>query len=233
MIWGEFMISILLVEDNIEISNNIVEYFGEEFDIRAVYDGSDAIQYLNTYSYDVVILDLMLPEVDGMSVLSYISKKTLNTGVIILTAKEELGDKLKAFNLGANDYLTKPFFMEELKARIIAILKGMGKIKKSNILEFKNMQIDMKAKTVYINSEELELNEKLYKLLEYLVINKGVLLFKEQIFDNICGYNSDAATEIIEVYISRLRKQLSKYNYDRYLVTKRGMGYLLDESIGE
>lgn len=227
------MIKVLLVEDNIEISQNIVEYFKGEVEIEAVYNGADAIQYLDAYTYDVVILDLMLPEVSGMDVLKRMSKNCLNTGVIILTAKEELGDKLKAFNLGANDYLTKPFFMEELKARVNSILKSMGKVKKPNILEFKSMQIDMKTRRVYINDNELELNEKLYKLLEYMVINKGVLLFKEQIFDNICGYNSDAATEIIEVYISRLRKLLGAFGYDKYLITKRGMGYLLDESIGD
>ena len=227
------MVKILLVEDNIEISKNVVEYFNNEVEINAVYDGKDAIEHLNAFTYDLVILDLMLPEVDGMTVLKYISKNCLNTGVIILTAKEELGDKLKAFNLGANDYLTKPFFMEELKARINAILKSMGKVKNQNILEFKNLKIDMKTKKVFINDNELDLNEKLYKLLEYLVLNKGVLLFKEQIFDNICGYNSDAATEIIEVYISRLRKILKEHGYGKYLVTKRGMGYLLDESVEE
>lgn len=227
------MVKILLVEDNIEISKNVVEYFNNEVEINAVYDGKDAIEHLNAFTYDLVILDLMLPEVDGMTVLKYISKNCLNTGVIILTAKEELGDKLKAFNLGANDYLTKPFFMEELKARINAILKSMGKVKNQNILEFKNLKIDMKTKKVFIDDNELNLNEKLYKLLEYLVLNKGVLLFKEQIFDNICGYNSDAATEIIEVYISRLRKVLNEYGYGKYLVTKRGMGYLLDESVEE
>ncbi|SFA83066.1 response regulator transcription factor [Clostridium frigidicarnis] len=227
------MIKILLVEDNIEISKNIVAYFKNDSYIEAVYDGGDAIEYLNAYDYDVVILDLMLPEVDGMSVLNYISKKALNTGVIVLTAKEELGDKLKAFNLGANDYLTKPFFMEELKVRINAILKSMGKIKKPNFLEVKNMHIDMKTKTAYINDEPLELNEKLYRLLEYLTINKGVLLFKEQIFDSICGYDSDASTEIIEVYMSRLRKQLAPFGYDKYVVTKRGMGYILDENVGD
>jgi DNA-binding response OmpR family regulator len=227
------MIKMLLVEDNIEINRNIVEYFKSEVEIKAVYNGGDAIEYLNAFTYDIVILDLMLPEVSGMSILKHISKNCLNTGVIILTAKEELGDKLKAFDLGANDYLTKPFFMEELKARINSILKSIGKVKRPNILEFKNMEIDMKAKRVYINSEHLELNEKLYKLLEYMVINKGILLFKEQIFDNVCGYNSDAATEIIEVYISRLRKQLGIFSYDKYLITKRGMGYLLDESIDD
>lgn len=224
------MVKVLLVEDNIEISRNIEEYFEKEFEITAVYNGADALDNLEIYSYDVVILDLMLPEVGGMTVLKHISDKCLNTGVIILTAKEELGDKLKAFNLGANDYLTKPFFMEELKARINAILKSMGKVKTANILEFKDLKIDMKTKKIYINDNEIELNEKLYKLLEYLVLNKGVLLFKEQIFDNICGYNSDAATEIIEVYISRLRKQLNAFGYGKYLVTKRGMGYILDES---
>ena len=227
------MIKILLVEDNIEISENIVAYLKNDSHIEAVYDGGDAIEYLNAYDYDIVILDLMLPEVDGLSVLNYISKKALNTGVIVLTAKEELGDKLKAFNLGANDYLTKPFFMEELKVRINAILKSMGKIKKPNFLEVKNMHIDMKTKTAYINDEPLELNEKLYRLLEYLTINKGVLLFKEQIFDSICGYDSDASTEIIEVYMSRLRKQLTPFGYDKYVVTKRGMGYILDENIGD
>ncbi|MBS4842409.1 MAG: response regulator transcription factor [Clostridium sp.] len=212
------------------ISKNIEEYFQKEFEITAVYNGADALDNLQIYNYDVVILDLMLPEVGGMTVLKYISDKCLNTGVIILTAKEELGDKLKAFNLGANDYLTKPFFMEELKARINAILKSMGKVKTANILEFKDLKIDMKTKKIFIENNEIELNEKLYKLLEYLVLNKGVLLFKEQIFDNICGYNSDAATEIIEVYISRLRKQLNSFGYGKYLVTKRGMGYILDES---
>ena len=227
------MIKILLVEDNKEISENIVRYFKNEVEIDCAYNGEDAIDLLNLYTYDIAILDLMLPEIDGMGVLKYISKKNLNTGAIILTAKEDLDDKLKAFEIGAYDYLTKPFFMEELRARINVILKAMGKIKKPNILEFKDLTIDMKTKNICIGNEKLECNEKLYNLLEYLVINKSVLLFKEQIFDNICGYNSDASTDIVEVYMSRLRKQLRPFGYDKYIVTKRGMGYMLDESLGD
>lgn len=227
------MISILLVEDNKKISENVIKYFENEADITPVYDGDEAIRYLNMYTYDIVILDLMLPEIDGMSILNYISKKNFNTGVIILTAKEELEDKLKAFEIGAHDYLTKPFFMEELKARINVILKSMGKIKNSNIIEFKDLYIDMKSKNAYIKYNKIELNEKLYNLLEYLLLNKGVLLFKEQIFDNICGYNSDASTDIVEVYMSRLRKQLKSFRYDKYILTKRGMGYMLDETVEE
>ena len=227
------MIKVLLVEDNEKITENILEYFKNDMDIKNVYNGREAIDYLELYDFDIIILDLMLPEIDGMGVLNHMSRKGIDTAIIVLTAKEELGDKLKAFNLGANDYLTKPFYMEELKARIIAILKSLGKIKSSNMLQFKDMEVNMKTKRVYIKDIEIELNEKLYNLLEYLIMNKGVLLFKEQIFDNICGYNSDASTEIIEVYMSRLRKNLSKYGYDKYIVTKRGMGYLMDESIEE
>lgn len=225
------MIKVLLVEDNKSIVENIMEYFKDEFDMSYVTNGAAAIEALDTYNYDMVILDLMIPEIDGIGVLKYINKKSMNLGVIVLTAKEELGDKLKAFNLGAQDYLTKPFYMEELKARINVILKSLGKIKSSNIIQFKEMEINMKSKKVYIKGEEVELNDKLFNLLEYLVMNRGVVLFKEQIFDNICGYDSDASTEIIEVYMSRLRKILSKYNYDKYIITKRGMGYLVDESV--
>ncbi|WP_125153218.1 response regulator transcription factor [Clostridium rectalis] len=227
------MIKILLVEDNIKISENISEYFRKDMNVEAVYNGEEALECLYMFTYDVVILDLMLPEVDGMTVLKYISENLFNTGVIVLTAKEELGDKLKAFNLGANDYLTKPFFLEELRARINAILKSMGKISKPNLIEFKDMYIDMKTKSVYIDKVKLNINERLYSLIQYLMVNKGVLLFKEQIFENVCGYDSDASTEIIEVYVSRLRKALAPFGYDKYLITKRGMGYLLDESIGK
>lgn len=227
------MIKVLLVEDNIKISNNIREYLSDEFEIRAVYNGEDAILYLEGYEYDIVILDLMLPGKDGLSVLSHIEKKGIRAGVIVLTAKEDLGDKLRAFNLGANDYLTKPFFMEELRARINVILKSLGKIAKPNTLVMGELTIDMNKKTVYIHNEEVELNERLYHLLEYLVMNKGILLFKEQIFERICGYNSDATIEIVEVYMSRLRKVLSPFGYDKCIVTKRGMGYILDENMGE
>lgn len=229
----DIMIKVLLVEDNIDIADNIYEYLKDEVDMSCAYDGIDAIYKIDTFNFDIIILDLMLPEVSGMEVLKHIRDKQLNLGVLVLTAKEALGDKLKAFNLGANDYLTKPFYMEELKARIFSILRSLGKIKSSNIIEFKDMQLDMKAKKVFIKSEDLKLNEKLYELTELLVKNRGMVLFKEQIFDNICGYNSDASTEIIEVYMSRLRKQLNKFGYDKFIVTKRGIGYLLDENIEE
>ncbi len=225
------MIKVLLVEDNIKISNNVKNYLKGEFQVDQVYSAEDAQLYIDSYQYDIVILDLMLPGKNGISVLSYIEDKAMiGTGVIILTAKEDLGEKLKAFELGAHDYLTKPFYMEELKARINVVLKSLNKITKSNTIIFKDINIDIANKEVYFKKNRIEINEKLYCLLEYFMLNKNILLFKEQIFDRICGYNSDATIEIIEVYISRLRKILSPFGYDKYIVTKRGMGYILDDS---
>lgn len=227
------MIKVLLVEDNIKISDNIVAYLKNDFDLQPVYTGEDAVLYLNASTYDLVILDLMLPGVGGMDVLQYMSQKKSHTGVLVLTAKEDLGDKLQAFDLGAKDYLTKPFYMEELKARMHVILKSLGKMSQDNQLILKDLVLDTSQKRVLFKNEKIELNERLYHLLEYFLLNKGILLFKEQIFERICGYDSDASTEIVEVYISQLRKKLSKFGYDKCIVTKRGMGYMLEENVGE
>lgn len=226
------MIRVLLVEDNVKISHNVVSYLESDFEVTPVYTAEDAKLYLGAESYDLIILDLMLPGEDGLSVLSYVDKKKIPVGVIVLTAKEDLGDKLKAFNLGAHDYVTKPFFMEELKARMNVVLKSLGKISKANVLILKDLELDISKKSVRIKGDEVEMNERTYHLLEYLMLNKGILLFKEQIFERVCGYNSDASTDIIEVYMSRLRKSLAPFGYDRYIVTKRGMGYILDENVG-
>lgn len=223
------MFNVLLVEDNIKISENVVSYLNDSFSITPVFSVSDALLHLNSGDYDIIILDLMLPDGDGLRVLKSVQDRIPQIGVIVLTAKEALDEKLLAFDLGAQDYLTKPFFNEELKVRILRILKNLGKIDDTNTPAFLNLKLDQRTKTASINGEILELNEKGYHLLEYFVTNKGTLLFKEQIFDRICGMDSDASVEIVEVYISRLRKQLAQFGYDKYLITRRGMGYVLEE----
>lgn len=223
------MIKVLLVEDQRKISDNIRLYLKEDFEIQPVFTGEDALLYLKAYTYDLVILDLMLPGIDGMSVLSYIEKEKLEIGVLVLTAKEDLGDKLSAFEKGAQDYLTKPFYMEELKARMYVILKRLGKMESRNALAFKALKMNLTNRSVSIDEEKVELNERLFTLLEYFLLNQGVLLFKEQIFARVCGYDSEASTEIVEVYMSQLRKKLNQYGYGKYFKTKRGMGYILEE----
>ena len=223
--------NILVVEDDKPIRSLITTTLEtQNYKYITAENGAIAILQAVTHKPDIILLDLGLPDIDGVEVIKKIRTWSMMP-IIVISARSDSKDKILALDAGADDYLTKPFYMEELKARIIAILKSIGKIKSSNLLQFKDMEVNMKTKRVYIKDVEIELNEKLYNLLEYLIMNKGVLLFKEQIFDNICGYNSDASTEIIEVYMSRLRKNLSKYGYDKYIVTKRGMGYLMDESI--
>lgn len=226
------MIELLLVEDNEKLSENIYTYLTAEFKILPVYTGPDALAYLNAQDFDLVILDLMLPGVDGMTILRKIRQSGKNTCVIILTAKEEIGDKLRAFDIGASDYVTKPFFMEELKARIYAVLRNAGKIEACNRITFRELSIDLKKQKCFIakdgTEQEIDLPEKQFRLLEYFMLNQGVLLFKEQIFSRICGFDSEAGESIVEVYVSYLRKKLAPYGYDKYIITKRGMGYFFD-----
>ena len=169
----------------------------------------------------------MIPGINGLDILKSI-RKNIETPVLILTAKEELDDKVKAFEIGANDYLTKPFYMEELVARVYAILRTTGKLKNKNVLQFKDLHVDINEKRVFINDCEIELQNKQFNLLEYFLLNKGCILLKEQIYDRIWGLDSDSTIEIVEVYVSNLRKKLSKFGYDKYIKTKRKVGYIFD-----
>ena len=219
---------ILVVEDNIKILNSIYDELNNHFDVYKCNNGEDALYQINQNIYDLVILDLMLPGMNGIDILINI-RKNIETPVLILTAKEELDNKVKAFELGANDYLTKPFYMEELVARVYAILRTNGKLKNKNELKFKDLYLDINEKRVFINGCEIELQNKQFNLLEYLVLNKGCILLKEQIYDRIWGIDSDSTMEIVEVYVSKLRKKLSEFGYDKYIKTKRKVGYIFDD----
>ena len=220
---------ILIVEDNKTIQKDIEKALSKHFDTETCGDGEEGLYLISQGIYDLVILDLMLPNMGGIEILNQARKDGIDTPILILTAKEALDDKVEAFTLGANDYLTKPFYMDELVARVYAILRTNGKIKDKKYLEFKDLRIDSEKNSVYINDEEIELQNKQFKLLEYFVLNKGSILLKEQIYDRIWGIDSDATIEIVEVYVSNLRKKLSKYDYDKYIKTKRKVGYILDD----
>lgn len=220
---------ILIVEDNKTIQKDIKKELSKHFDTETCGDGEEGLYLISQGIYDLVILDLMLPNMGGIEILNQARKDGIDTPILILTAKEALDDKVEAFTLGANDYLTKPFYMDELVARVYAILRTNGKIKDKKYLEFKDLRIDSEKNSVYINDEEIELQNKQFKLLEYFVLNKGSILLKEQIYDRIWGIDSDATIEIVEVYVSNLRKKLSKYDYDKYIKTKRKVGYILDD----
>lgn len=220
---------ILVVEDNISLLKSITRELENHFQVESTSNGEEAYYLIKQNIYELVILDLMLPGMSGIEILENIRKHNEDVLVLILTAKESLDDKVKAFMLGANDYLTKPFYMEELVARIYAMLRTKGKIDNKNILEFKELKLDLNKKIVSIKGNEIDLPNKQFNLLEYLLLNKGTILLKEQIFDRIWGMDSDSTIDIVEVYISNLRKKLSKFDYQKYIVTKRRVGYMFDD----
>lgn len=220
---------ILVVEDNKKLLQTIEKEIIKHFEVKCCEDGEEALYLIKQGIYDLVVLDLMLPSLNGLEVLKNIRKDYIDTPVLILTAKESLDEKMEAFSIGANDYLTKPFYMEELVARIYAILRTTGKLQTSNTLDFYDLHLDLSKRRVFYKNEEIELQNKQFNLLEYFLLNKGTILLKEQIYDRIWGIESDATIEIVEVYVSNLRKILSKFGYDKCIKTKRKVGYMFDD----
>ena len=220
---------ILLIEDEEILSNTIKNILKDDYDIDQAFDGVEGELYAKQDIYDLIILDLMLPQKDGYSVLADIRKEKIMTPVIILTAKDALNDKLQGFQKGADDYLTKPFEKEELKARIEAITRRNNPNFYKNEITFKELKIDLGLKKVYIKNKEVKLQGKQFDMLEYLVNYAGRILTKDQIFDKIWGFESDTTTNVVEVYASGIRKELKKHHYDKYFKTIRGVGYMIGD----
>ena len=220
---------ILIVEDEKILSNTIKQSLKEEYEIDQAFDGEEAELYAKQDIYDVIILDIMLPLKNGYEVLESIRKEKIMTPVLILTAKDGLNDKLKGFQKGADDYLTKPFAKEELKARIEVMIRRNNPNYYKNEITFKDLKIDITNRKAYIQDKELKFQGKQFDMLEYLMHYQNRILTKEQIFDKIWGFDSDTTTNVVEVYASGIRKELKKYNYDNYFKTVRGVGYMISE----
>ncbi|MBQ3409008.1 MAG: response regulator transcription factor [Clostridia bacterium] len=218
---------ILLVEDEKKLSDTIKESLEDEYDIEQAFDGEDAILFAKQDIYDVIILDLMLPIKNGYEVLDEIRAEGISVPVLILTAKDALNDKLKGFKKGADDYLTKPFAKEELKARIEAMIRRNNPNYFQKELTFKELRLNVNSRKAYIGDAELNLQGKQFDMLEYLLNAQNRIITKEQIFDKIWGFESETTANVVEVYASGIRKELKKFNYDKYFKTIRGVGYML------
>lgn len=218
---------ILIIEDDKILSKTIQQCVKNNYDTDCAYDGEEGILYAKQGIYDAIILDLMMPIMDGYEALSILRKEKIFTPVLILTAKDGLQDKLTGFRLGADDYLVKPFNREELLARIDALIRRTrGNYSSENILQFKDMVLDLNSRKVTVNNTELILQGKQFDVLEYLLNSQNTIITKNQIFDKIWGFDSETSTNVIEVYASGLRKELKKVGYDGYLKTIRGVGYI-------
>lgn len=220
---------ILLVEDDEILSDTIKEFLVKKYEVEQEYSGEDAYLIARSNIYDLIVLDLMLPEMSGYEVLRRLRAEKINTPVLILTAKDGLDDKLKGFDYGADDYLAKPFESKELLARIEAILRRSKKSMDSNILQFKDLILNLETRQVKVGEEEITLLGKQFDMLEYLLGFKDTIITKEQIFDKIWGFNSETTANVVEVYASGIRKALKKSGYDKYIKTIRGVGYMLTE----
>lgn len=224
---------VLIVEDDRILSDTIKQCIREIYHIEQAFDGYDGFMMANENIYDIIILDLMLPEMSGYDVLKKLRENKIYTPVLILTAKDGLEDKLKGFKYGADDYLVKPFERQELIARLEAIIRRTSGNYNEDYLEFKDIKMNLKNRKVFINQEEIFLQGKQFEILEYLIHCKNTIITKEQIFEKIWGFDSETTTTVVEVYTSGLRKVLKEYGKDKYIKTIRGVGYMLTDSIKE
>ena len=219
------MYKILLVEDEENIALFVkMELEYEGYKVEVCDDGIKGLEFSIENEYDLILLDLMLPKLNGLEVCRRL-RKVKNTPIIMLTARDDVMDKVTGFQTGADDYVSKPFAIEELLARIEALLRRVNANKPVlNKLEFNDISIDMDARIVMQDGEEINLTTKEYELLVELMKNNNKVLSRESLLENIWGYDYEAETNVIDVYIRHLR---SKLKNDGYIQTVRGIGYVI------
>ncbi|MEH7120763.1 response regulator transcription factor [Neobacillus vireti] len=220
---------LLVVEDNLPLLESIVQLLSDEFEVDQASNGEDALFLAMQNIHDVIVLDVMIPEIDGFEVLKTIRKEGLKIPVLFLTARDSLEDRVKGLDFGGDDYLVKPFQSAELKARIRALLRRSGSLTTDQTIKYRGIELIGKERDILVDGESIKLTAKQYELLEYLVQNKGAILTKEQIYDRVWGFDSDTTVAIVEVFMHHLRKKLEPFGYHADIKTIRGVGYMLNE----
>lgn len=218
---------LLLVEDQPELAENVKEYFQKEGDICEVASSvQDATNKIAAFDYDVLLLDLMLPDGDGLTILSSAKATRPDLGVVIISAKDSLDDKLKGLNIGADDYLPKPFHLAELNARAKAVYRRRQH-EGANEIAFEEITLDMNAKEARSGDTVLDLTRKEFDLLHYFIVNKNRLLTKQAIAEHLWGDYMDSADSFDFVYqhIKNLRKRIAEAGGNDYVRTVYGAGY--------
>lgn len=220
---------LLLCEDERSLSKAIVTILEKSnYSVDAVYDGEEALEYASTGNYDGIILDLMMPKLDGMSVLKAIREKGDFTPVLILSAKSEIENKVEGLDAGANDYLTKPFEVRELLARIRAMTRSVGE-QVDSTLSFGNVKLDCTNYTLRTETGSTSLANKEFQIMEMLMRHPSHLISTEKFMERIWGYDSETEINVVWVYISYLRKKLANIGADIRIMAHRGTGYSLEK----
>lgn len=220
---------ILVVEDEKKVASFIKKGLEEEFySVDVAFDGKEGLKLALSEEYDLIILDLMLPFKDGLSILKELREEKIFTPVLILTARDTIQDKVTGLDSGADDYLAKPFSFEELLARIRALLRR-NSIDKNNILKAGDLKLDTQAHKAFRNDIEIQLTAKEYAILEYLMRNKNRVISRTKLSEHIYEFHFDPETNVIDVYINKLRNKIDK-GFDKQIIhTVRGVGYLVKD----
>jgi DNA-binding response OmpR family regulator len=219
---------LLLAEDEHELSNALCAILKHNnYSVDAVYDGADAFSYGRTGDYDGIILDVMMPKMNGIEVLKKLRAENITSPILILTARSETDDKIEGLDAGADDYLTKPFSMGELLARIRAMTRRKTDYQ-PNLLEMGNVTLSRETFELKGPQGSMRLGSKEFQLLEMLMVNNGRLISTERFMEKIWGYDSEAEISVVWVYISYLRKKLQQIGADVEIRAARGVGYSLE-----
>lgn len=219
----------LVVEDE-KYMNRIIskKLKVEGYSVDSCYDGEEALNYIKSTSYDIIIMDIMMPQKNGYEVLKEIRYEGNSVPVLFLTAKDALEDRVKGLDLGADDYLVKPFHFEELMARVrVMIRRSHGKV--SNQLQIADLILDVNAHTVKRNNNFIELSAKEFAILEYMMQNSGIVLSREKLETHIWNYDYQGASNMIDVYIRYLRIKIDKDYENKLIHTVRGVGYMIKD----
>ncbi len=220
---------VLIIEDEKDLVRVLKRGLEENsFTVETAYDGEEGLYLAENFPYDAIVLDLMLPGIQGFQILERLRQSKKDVPVIVLTAKGDVEERVKGLNLGADDYMVKPFNFSELIARLRAVLRR-HKGSSSSSIEIADLKIDMNSNTVYRGGKEIKLTAKEYKILEYLALNRGKVISRTELLEHIYDINSDPDSNVIDVYINYLRKKLDKGFEKKLIHTVRGAGYILKE----
>lgn len=221
----------LIVEDDRILSNNICESLKRRFDMAQAFDGEEGLSRLFKESFDVVILDVMMPKLNGYEVLEQLRAAGNTTPVLMLTALGQASDQVKGLRAGADDYLAKPFDLDIFQARLDALVRRSRRevVEQDGAFTFLELTMNTNTRTARIGEGKLDLHGKQFDFLLLLVEKQNIIVPKERLFQRIWGFYSSTEFSVVEVYASQIRKVLRQYNYEKYLKTVRGIGYILTD----